>query len=328
MQFHIQTGQVKQSLSNAEYANSSQARNMAMSGMEMGIREMHDDFGWRPDPQPWTITISGHSTDVYIDDDQSHPSELQSNQVRVRAESKMGSQTGNAHAILQLDNIFPKIPAALGFYTDETMLNINGSAFEFNGKDTNPDGTSGTEDDLPGVAADTSAYDTLLDNLNNNQKAKVEDGVYEEQILDNEDLQEHIDKYADVAETYNSSSTSPLGSPEEPKIVSLDAGGEAKDESGAGILIIPEGSTFTAKGDFTFHGLIIVQGTLDLRGHVTLFGSMLFGGESQLDIPDEDDGTTFSGSVTVNYSSSALANANNKLAHKFGDGVEVASIYD
>lgn len=329
MQFNIHRDQVNQIQASVDYANESQARNLAMSAMEFGIREIHEDFGWRPQPQPWTITIDDNTSDVFIDDSQTHPEELETHQVRVRALCELEDRFGNAHAILEMDNIYPEIPGATGFYTDGTKLNINGNAFEFNGQDTNPDGTAGTKEDLPGIAADTVAYDNLLDNLNATQKEKIEEDGYEQQDLDNEDLQDHIDKYAEVAETHDESLANSLGTPEDPKIVTLDGVGEAKDETGAGILIIPEGSTFIAKGDFTFHGLVIVQGKLDLRGNVTLFGSMLFGGESELEIPDEDDGdATFSGSVSVNYSSSALANVNNKLAHHFSEGVVVAEIYD
>lgn len=335
IRYDIHNRQISQTSLNVDYVNQSQARNMAMSGMEIGIREIMEDFGWRPDPEPWTITISGNTADVYIDDDETHPGELESNQVRVRTQSEIGGRQGNAHAILELGNIIPKIPGAMGFYTDKSKLNINGNAFEFNGNDTNPDGSSGDEAALPGVVADSIAYDDLLNNLNSNQKQTVEEGGYEQEDLDNEDLQEHIDKYVDVASPFDGSSVSPLGSPDNPKVTILDGAGEAKDEIGAGIFIIPEGTTFTAKGDFTFHGLIIVQGKLDLRGNVTVFGSMLFGGEllyggeSELEIPVNEEGeASFSGTVGVNYSSSALTNVNNKLAHLFGDGIKITSMYD
>ncbi|MEX0686275.1 MAG: hypothetical protein WD098_09725 [Balneolales bacterium] len=327
MQLFIHSSHVSQSKLNISYANQSQARNMAMSGMQIGLKEVSGNFGWRPDPEPWTITISGNTVDVFVDDFASHP-DLEPQQIRVRAESTLEGVSGNAHAILEVDNILPEIPASLGFYTDQTQLNINGNAFIFSGEDTNPDGTAGTKEDLPGVAADTSAYDNLLDNLNSQQIGTIEDSGYEEKALNNVDLHERVDGYISVSEVFNESSVSPLGDYNYPKIVRMNGSGGARDETGAGIFIIPEGSTFTAKGDFTFYGLIIVQGKLDLRGNVTVYGSVLFGGQSELEIPDEDEEASFSGHVKTIYSSSSLSNANNKLAHFLDTGVTVTEIFD
>lgn len=76
IQLNIQNSQLSQTGLNIDYANQSQARNLAMSGMQMGIRKIVEDFDWRPDPSPWIITISGNTTDVFVDDNESHPDEL------------------------------------------------------------------------------------------------------------------------------------------------------------------------------------------------------------------------------------------------------------
>lgn len=118
----------------------------------------------------------------------------------------------------------------MGFYTNRNKLDINGNAFGFNGNDTNPDGSAGNKDDLPGIAADTSAYDHLLDNLNSTQIKNIKESGYEEKELDNQDLQEHLDMYSDVTEPFDASSGTPLGTEDDPKVVMLEGEEVAKDE--------------------------------------------------------------------------------------------------
>ncbi|MEX0929332.1 MAG: hypothetical protein WD266_07935 [Balneolales bacterium] len=325
IQFNILNSQVSQSKLNVEYVNQSQARNMAMSGMEFGIREiMHEEgFEWRPDPQPMKVTFNGTGIDVYIDDHSTHPAELETDQIRVRAESEMFERTSRAEAILVRESIFPPIPGAMGFYGEDSQLNIGGNAKVY-GEDVDPPGGApGDGENKPGIAS-VIGEDELINSTGNANEIDGEP-PFKEEDLDAEELQENIDNYLAEAESY----TGELGTAENPKIIKLDETVKLNDEGGAGILIIPPGVTLELRGSFTFEGLVIVQGALDIRGNVTIYGSMLFGDNSLLEIEDADPSQPeLSGNTTIQYSSSALANVNQKFAHKFDKQPEIVSIRD
>lgn len=327
VQLNIYNSQTGQTQLNVDYVNQSQARIMSMSGMDMGIKEvMVNGFAWRPDPQPWIITVGSNTVEVYVDDHGSHPVDVEQHHIRIRAESDLDGRAGMAYAILKNESIFPPIPGAMGFYGESSVFNLGGNAKVF-GDDKNPDGTAGDDEDKPGIAAVIDQEDLI--NPTGQAHTIEGDPPYSKQDLDAQELQDYIDEYTSVAEDYVDQSS--IGDTLNPKIVKLTGDTKISDNSSdaGGVLIIPPNVTLELRGTFTFHGLIIVQGTVDIRGNVSIFGSMLFGDNSLLEIDEVEDGdATATGNTTIQYSSSALSNVDNKLAPQFDKGAKIVSIYD
>lgn len=341
VQLNILNSQVGQTKVNSEYANQNQARNMASSGLEMGIREVVENYSWRPTSQPEIKSFVGNNIKVFVDDISTHPGELEAHQVRIRAISEMGGETADAFAILERESIYPPIPGAMGFYGEDSNLNIGGNAKVYGHDEDPPGGVPGDGIDKTGISAVISE-DELINSTGNANEidgeppfcvANGNESEGEEACegeLDAEELQSFIDEYTLKSENFSEiSNIPPLGTSENPKIVKLDQNEKFNDEGGAGILIIPSNVSLELRGDFNFEGLVIVQGTLDIRGNVTIYGSMLFSDNSLLEIEEADpDEPELSGNTTIQYSSSALANINDKFAETFDKGTIVVSIRD
>ena len=351
IQLNVQNSQVSQTKLNVDYVNQTQARNMASSGLHIGIKEiMENGFGWRPETRPWEVTFNGYTVDVYIDDHDSDPDDVQDNQIRVKTESVIDGHRGSAYAMMQNNSSFLTVPGAMGFYGKGSKLEMKGNS-KVSGCDRDPPGAQPGEGiDKAGIASVISRNDLMNsgnfgspsdpcsagDHPGGGNKDPVRGNPVFceadecENELDPEELYEKIQEFSQQAELFSQiGAVPPLGTRDTPKIVKIDKKIEKfNDIGGAGILIIPPNHTLKLRGNFVFEGLVIVQGTVDIKGTVEIYGSMLFGDNSIMEMDDVDPEGAFSGNATIQYSSSALTNVEEKLSQMGGKGVIVTSIYD
>jgi hypothetical protein len=265
---------------------------------------------------PQLYIYGANTVQVWVMDNSTVGANVPPGFVHVRARGIIGDATADAVARLFVSGGIPPINAAMGIYTDNLDFDISGSSFLISGHDVNPDNTPGPEGSLPGIAVNSqAAYDEIMTSTNATQQGRIQgDGgspsLTMSPDMDGDILQDFVDNaIANADETYvdfTASGAGSLGTPENPKVIVVEGILEVQNATGAGVIIIKEGGTLDARGNFdNFQGLIIVQGNADLtRGNIHIYGAMLFGGDN----PSIEIDIDFRGNVNVQYSSEALDN--------------------
>lgn len=210
---------------------------------------------------------------------------------------------------------FPSVAGALYVSSSNLSINFNGN-LEINGNDTNPDGSPGTEDPLPGVAVDSpndSAY--IVDVL----KPKISKDITgyggspsvwtEPDSTDWMAITQEIIFAADITiPTGTYSSGIVLGTTADPKITYVTGDVHFSGSCvGDGIMVI--NGNLTMSGDFKYRGIMIVYGKSTINtqivGNGGVYGSVILVG-SNVSIQA-------TGNSAFYYSSSAIENAKTNL---------------
>jgi len=302
---------------NVNYFLTAQARNLANTGVERALNNLIANPNWRTNMNaPQQYIYGDNRVQVWVIDNNTVGGNVPPGFIHVRARGLVGAVTADAVARVFLSGGLPPINAAMGIYTDNLDFNVAGSSFLISGHDVNPDGSDGPDDSLPGIAVNsTAAYDEIMSSTNVLQKTRIQGDGGSPSLtfspdMDGDILQDFVNNaIANADENYvnfTASGVGSLGTVANPKIVVIEGVLEVRNATGAGIIIIKEGGSLDARGNFdNFQGLIIVQGNADLtRGNIHLFGAMLFGGDN----PSIEIDIDFRGNVNVQYSSAALDN--------------------
>jgi len=308
----------------ATAANTAQARNMAHEGVDIAIQKLESNPGFRNNYQPWQVTLDHGTASVQFIDYTTDDSLTYRQLILV---SKSGLDNDSAKVVTKIEKIggMPKVPSAMGFYTDTVSFNANGSAFAINGNDTKIDGTAGYGKSLSGITVTGSdAQTTITDAMNSNQQNKVTgSGNYTPNILYNSNLtntslKNDVQKYIAQADTTYYAGTydgTQFGTESNPQITIVNGDITVGGTSGGyGIMIVENASKIDVTGDFTFNGLIYMQGGMfQSKGNIYIYGSLQFGSTSSTKF----SGAQVSGNVHVNYSTQAFQKVENGMPHKF-----------
>ncbi|MCH8556774.1 MAG: hypothetical protein LAT84_03075 [Balneolia bacterium] len=228
---------------------------------------------------------------------------------------------------LRLDGNMPILEGAVGIYSKDLAFRISGSSFMISGCDhlpgvaTNPN----CDDAVLGIAVNQEDhYNTIEDNLNNNQKGRIQgsegsdedDEDFSVGIVENDGsfIDEAIDYFGGMVDEnvdgyFNVNDETFLGSHTNPKVIRVRNGGTLRvssSDSGSGVIIVDPGAELDVRGNFTYRGLIIVQGKADLtRGNMHLYGGMLVGGEEP-EIQIYESSLDLRGNINIRYSSEVM----------------------
>lgn len=315
---------------NVDFFSQSQARNVANSGMERAFYRLATMNNWRTgSTTPHTFTFGADRAEVFVTD-------ITPKIVEIRSQGFFNNTMMEVRSRLFIEGGFPPTDAAMGIFTENLDFNVAGSAFLISGNDQNPDGTVGPAGSLPGIAVNSApAYNEIISSLNSTQQTRIQGeapnaeaiqsiggtvGANHPSLSYNPDMdpsflenfiQTAMARADHVYNDHTASGVGSLGTPEDPKVIIVNGTLEVRNATGAGVIIVREGGSLDARGNFdNFQGLIIIQGTADLtRGNINILGAMLFGGDNPAIEIDID----FRGNVNVQYSSAALANAENRL---------------
>ncbi|GAB4293848.1 MAG: hypothetical protein Kow0098_15020 [Ignavibacteriaceae bacterium] len=288
--------------STIDHFENTQARLIANSGVEIFLEKLRRDKdmeGEYPDNKlfdgTYDISITGPDTALVI-------------------VSKGYFGEREHETIVKATRIPVEIPPIYGalYVSSSTMnLNLNGNLI-IDGNDTNPDGSEGTEDAMPGIAVDDPADSAFVINDLKPKIANDIEGlggapsVYTR--VDTTDwlqITQDIIFAADITlgtGTYSSGTV--LGTPTEPKITFVNGSVHfSGDAVGDGIMVI--NGDVTMSGNFTYRGIIIVYGEssieTDIVGNGGVYGSTILVGE-EVDIHA-------TGNASFYYSSTAINNA-------------------
>jgi hypothetical protein len=310
----------------ANAAYKAQARNMANEAVDIAMQKLEVNPGWRNGYQQWPVTLDNGTATVKIID-YSTDTSLTYRQLKLISKSVLHSDSAKVITTIQKIGGMPKVPSAMGFYTDTVNFNANGSSFTINGNDTKIDGTAGYGNSLSGITVTSSnAQSTITNAMNTNQANQVTgSGNYTPNILNNSNLTDtalknDVQKYIAQADTTYYGGTYDgvqFGTESNPQITVVNGDMTISGTSGGfGIMIVENASKIDVTGNFTFNGLIYMEGGMfQSYGNIYINGSLQFGSSSSTKFSGAS--SSIGGNVNVNYSTQAFQKVENGMAQKF-----------
>jgi hypothetical protein len=325
------------------YANLSQARNAANSGMERALLELGGNRQLRvATNSPLSYNFGNNSATVVVLDrtmDNTIPLEM----VEIRSTGTSNGVTARVTARIHQTDGIPPAYGAVGVYGSNVDVKFNGNSFLISGADQNPPGTTTPLPNppltIPGMTTNTlSGYNSVVGALNpvqynNIQGTGANPSVAHNANMNDAQLLEFIN-YASARADFNctqpknagtsvcSNQFSP-GAPANPQILVIKNGGHFNLSSGphAGVIIVEPGGTLELNGNPEYHGLIIGMGTVNIAsGTPKIFGGIIYTPSPNPSAPqpefilNEEVEITMNGGVMIQYSSNAIKSLANMTA--------------
>jgi len=318
-----------------DYFRDSQVRNYADSGIELSLVQLAGDALW--DDGIDDETIGNGDVSVTVSNYQTN-STLAANVIQLMSVATYHGQTDTVYAKVTISGGIPPVPSPMGIYSNNLNFNVSGNSFVVDGNDTNPDGSAGTGDALPGISVGgSSAYSNVTGSLSSSQADNItgeggtpsvaQDTGLTYSALDSY-VQQYVDNYDQLITGTSTLNNQVLGTTDDPQITVIDGDISISSTTGAGILVVENGGSLRITGSFTFTGLIILLGDTtfeaDIYGNTHIYGSILFGATDPAATFDLD----LRGNVNINYSSQAIDGLNLSLLDQVGSTMSTVSYYE
>lgn len=315
----------------ASYANISQMRNMAHSGVELTLHKLREDVLWRNNDLPYAVSLDYGTANVIIRDNVADTT-IPENHLRLISRISQGIDTTSVSYLVEvIIPQLPVIPAALTITDNNFSVDLFGS-FDINGNDESGIDPVG----LPGITViDQQAKDRVIDGTQKLENIVGNTGtgsVEIDQSLDFDDIAYLIEMLAPNATRLSGNYTTDLGSPEQPGVFFVeDYAKITGDVNGYGILVVRttgdlELATLDLKGTFDFHGLVLFENSwaLDTKGTAEIHGSVVVGA------PDNPMGVNIEmgGNAKIFYNKQALAFAEEAAKMNIPATFKVKDIYE
>lgn len=327
------------------------SRNITGSALEMTVNRIIHDSDWDNGQIPLTLNYILEDMDVtvQVDNHDSAPGMVDPNFIMVSSSLQLDNRNITSRAFLRTVPLeLPELPGALSVYGPNSLIRLLGNNFNVVGYDTNPGddytkldnlqntGGTGDADALSAIVTNEISKNDLISgtNIDEHEHYAGADPAFDDtQPLDDTRLMELIAEYKAMPETETYDGTN-LGDSLNPRITIIDQNSEgyhngevrlAGNVYGSGILIIEENVTLALRGgdEFRFDGLVIIQGELDLRGGLSIYGGAIMTDNTDTTI---DPYFEAGGNPTIYYSSKALENIQNRLVTGSSGGTLVDRI--
>jgi len=319
----VNNRQITMTEGNIENFMVSHGRNVTGSALEMAVTRIIQDSDWESEPRPWNYPLNDMDVDVFVDTNDDFPTEVDPGFLRVRSELQLENRTIRSFAFLRQGSMeLPDMEAALAVYGKNSTVDIRGQPLKVVGNDTNPDGTPGPEDPLPGIAARITESELVSATGPPHQDPVQYEGdpdYLHNPDMDDTKLKELLEQYQDIGVPYVSGNS--IGTPESPAITIIDQPGArfTGGERGAGIMIVNKDADVFFGGNFHFEGIIFIQGSMMTTGTVNIFGGAIMTDnavveeDSDLYVDPDDPDISLRGTPTIYYSSQVLGNIQDRL---------------
>ncbi|MFN1836115.1 hypothetical protein AB2B38_012695 [Balneola sp. MJW-20] len=295
---------------NVDYASEVQAKNTALTAIQLAMEEINQDDSWQPTQgSPWKPDIDGANVSFYYDVISAGATYMDPDVIRVYSTSTYGGSTKNIIATYEKQALsyLPEYKSALSFATDQFTFAMDGSS-TINGNDR-----TGTCADLPGVAV----IDNKSENeVNNNKVAPSgtkgisgDPDVFLDPTLSYEPVDELVARLENLPTTTRLSGNykGTLGTADDPGVFFVEdytklTGGITE---GYGIMVIRTNGELSYEGELdlagnlTFNGLVIFENAFAMngRGTPTINGSVLVGNTKNV----TDLNVDISGNISLQY---------------------------
>ena len=321
----VNNRQITMTEGNIESFMVSHGRNLTGSALEMAVNRVIHDADWENEPRPWNYPLENMNVTVFVDTNDDFPTEVDAGFLRVRSELQLENRVIRSLAFVSQGVIeIPDLEGALSVYGRNSNVDIRGQPLKVVGNDTNPDGSAGPEPSIPGISARIPESDLVSATGNPNQDPVQYEGdpnyVHNEDMDDTE-LMRMLEIYMEMGTPYVSGNS--LGTPNNPVITIIDQPGVrfTGGETGAGIMIITKDADVFLGGNFTYEGILIIQGSMMTTGTVDIYGGAIMtdnavveeGSDPDLELDPDDPDISLRGTPTIHYSSQVLGNLQNRL---------------
>ena len=305
VQISLQTRQQDLYERTNDFARDVQTRNMANSGLKFALNTLNADSTWRDGME--TIPFGEGTLSVAIADYNDDPS-LKANQVELTATGILQHDTSQVIGLLEFQGGLPPAPSPVGIYSNNLAMNVSGNSVVIDGND------QAGGDPLPGLTVGGSdAYNNVMSSLTEDQLENIAGSGGGQSVhqkdLSGDELQEYIDKYTTNPDQIVESdlNSTVIGTSENPQITVVNGDINISSVSGAGILVVAAGNSISITGNFTFDGLVILQGNTnfeaDIYGNTNITGGLMCASIDPTATFDLD----LRGNVGINYNSQILA---------------------
>jgi hypothetical protein len=321
------------------YAHLSQARNAANAGLDRALNTLGGDREWRVAANsPVAYNFGNQSASVVVldkDDDASIPDEF----IEIRSLGNSEGVTARVVARIHQTDGIPPTDGAMGIFGANVDVSFQGNSFLISGYDKNTDGSNGPKfsTPLPGITTSTvTGQVSVLSSLRNQQLDNIigagttEPSVVHNANMNDEQLIEFIN-FATAHADFNCVQPKNAGqsvcdkqfdpgTPEDPKIMVIKAGGHFNLSTGphAGVIIVEPGGELELNGNPEYQGLIIGMGTVNIASGIPkIFGGIVYTPSQDTSAPtpsfivNEEVDISINGNVMIQYSSAALTNLRN-----------------
>ncbi|MFO8028884.1 MAG: hypothetical protein R6U28_03410 [Cyclonatronaceae bacterium] len=300
----------------------SHGQNATGSALEMAIHRVMYDNSWGSAPLTWDYELDDFIVTVAVDDHDADPTAIQANELRLTSTLQLQNRTIRSFAFLDKGSVrLPEMLGALSVFGPNSRIRLDGvgAQLKVDGYDTNPEGVSAElGGNLPGITSITSEED-LFSQISGAASNKIfYDGEHEgesmpfrhDENLDAATLQELYEEYLEIGTPIDKNN---LGTDNNPVISIVDSDTKLGDEPfGSGIMVIKPDVSLEITGNFTYHGLIIVGGKLEIAGTPSIYGGVTLmdtGAYEEALIQDpDDDHVEMSGTPGILYSSWVMNN--------------------
>lgn len=333
MQININNRHIALAKRTAAYANGSEVRNLAHSGVELTLHKLRDDASWRNNNKPYQVDLDYGVASVLIEDKSANPS-LGDNQLRLVSETSMGSE--NTVLNYKVEIVYPQIPnipGALALTDPNFVTNLFGS-FNIDGNDESGLDKVG----LPGISViDEDSKQQILESGTENQLDQIigntgTPSIEVDQSMDFESLAFLISQLESNAQYLSGNYTSNLGSKGNPGVFFVkDYAKITGNVNGYGILVVKKTgdldlATLDLKGTFDFHGLVLFENSwaFDGNGTAVIHGSVVVGAPEGAPATNIDLG----GNLNIRYNSSSLEFAKEAAKKAIPATFKILDIYE
>lgn len=331
-QMSINSRHTTSTVINVESASEIQARNFALSGIELAITHLNDSF-WETN-ENYTFDVDGSQVTIEID-------EISADSIFIEANATVNARTARVLANVRPGGggEMPAVKAAITILGDAFHILAKSAAWTIDGRNYNhlTGALAGDGEDQPGIIATPTAYDQILLDIakRSDQILGVGGGTPNMDSQDADaDYVSTISSFMDeainssVAVTYGTGNIAEttLGTDASPQITVIDGSATITGGSvGTGIMIVKEGATLDIRGNFEFTGLIIVEGNIIGRGTPEVYGGIIY--TDKHDVSFGDDSLTNKGTPKFRYSKSALDLVQATMSSNLGSGFRITGIY-
>jgi hypothetical protein len=311
-----------------EYAQKTEALNAAHTAIQISMQKINKDNNWAKEhdsSNPWTTTIDGVQTTLYVDYMYEASNYWDADSLRMVSQAEIdvadgGSENYTSKVVsvylkAPFSNLVPKFKSPLSIATENFTIDTDGSA-SISGN--SPSACDDGDQSKPGISV-------MNQNLEDNVQSETSDidvegdpKVATDKDLSYEPTDELIARLANTTSVQYLTGTTDqtLGTSSDPGVFFVEDNLKltGKQDEGYGILVIrsdgemsyegDDGSTLDIAGNFEWNGLVIFENAYNFkgRGTPTINGSVLVGNTSDY---DGSIGIDLNGNIHLQYDCAA-----------------------
>jgi hypothetical protein len=311
-----------------EYAQKTEALNAAHTAIQISMQKINKDNNWAKEhdsSNPWTTTIDGVQTTLYVDYMYEASNYWDADSLRMVSQAeidvagggseKYTSKVVSVYLKAPFSNLVPKFKSPLSIATENFTIDTDGSA-SISGN--SPSACDDGDQSKPGISV-------MNQNLEDNVQSETSDidvegdpKVATDKDLSYEPTDELIARLANTTSVQYLTGTTDqtLGTSSDPGVFFVEDNLKltGKQDEGYGILVIrsdgemsyegDDGSTLDIAGNFEWNGLVIFENAYNFkgRGTPTINGSVLVGNTSDY---DGSIGIDLNGNIHLQYDCAA-----------------------